>query len=176
MKALVQRVKNASVTIDNELYSSINKGLLVFLGVEKNDTKENADWLVNKLLKLRIFEDENDKMNFSVSDVGGEILVVSQFTLAGDFKKGTRPSFDSAMPPKEANELYEYFVLELKQSNLKIETGVFQAMMDIALVNDGPVTFMLEKQALFMTYQKQKEVIQKKCKKILKDRLLSLCN
>ena len=147
MKALVQRVKNASVTINNELYSSINKGLLIFLGVEKNDTKENADWLVNKLLKLRIFEDENDKMNFSISDIEGEILVVSQFTLAGDCKKGTRPSFDSAMPPKEANELYEYFVSELKKSNLKIKTGVFQAMMDIALVNDGPVTFMLEKQA-----------------------------
>jgi len=145
MKALIQRVKNASVTINQELYSSINKGILVFLGVEKTDTKENADWLINKLLKLRIFEDENEKMNFSISDIGGEILVVSQFTLAGDCKKGTRPSFDNAKNPTEANELYEYFVQELKKSNLNIQTGVFQAMMDISLINDGPVTFMLEK-------------------------------
>jgi len=145
MKALIQRVKNASVTINQELYSSINKGILVFLGVEKTDTKENADWLINKLLKLRIFEDENEKMNFSISDIGGEILVVSQFTLAGDCKKGTRPSFDNAKNPTEANELYEYFVQELKKSNLNIQTGVFQAMMDISLINNGPVTFMLEK-------------------------------
>ena len=145
MKALIQRVKNASVTIDNNAFSSINQGLLVFLGVEKGDTSVQANWLVEKILKLRVFEDENEKMNLSISDIKGEILVVSQFTLAGDCKKGTRPSFDSAMPPKEANELYEYFVSEIKKSGLAVQTGVFGAMMDIALINDGPVTFMLEK-------------------------------
>ncbi len=145
MKVLIQRVKNASVTIDNEVFSSINQGLLVFLGVEKGDTSVQANWLVDKILKLRIFEDENEKMNLSVSDIKGEILVVSQFTLAGDCKKGTRPSFDNAMPPKEAKELYEYFISEIKKSGLEVQTGVFGAMMDIALINDGPVTFMIEK-------------------------------
>ncbi|MCQ2957924.1 MAG: D-aminoacyl-tRNA deacylase [Candidatus Gastranaerophilales bacterium] len=144
MKALIQRVKSASVSIDGQIYSQIHKGLLIFLGVEKNDTTSNADWLVSKILKLRIFEDENEKMNLSVSDINREILVVSQFTLAGDCKKGTRPSFDNAKPPQEANELYEYFVSELKKSPLNIQTGVFRAMMDISLINDGPVTFMLE--------------------------------
>jgi len=145
MKALIQRVKQASITINNELYSRINKGLLIFLGVEKGDTTEQADWLVSKILKLRIFEDENEKMNFSVDDIKGEILVVSQFTLAGDCKKGTRPSFDNAKNPDEANKLYEYFVEELKKSKLNIQTGVFRAMMDVSLINDGPVTFMVEK-------------------------------
>ena len=145
MKVLLQRVKNASVTIDNELFSSINHGLLLFLCVEKNDGIEQADWLVEKILKLRIFEDENEKMNLSVTDTNGEILVVSQFTLAGDCKKGTRPSFDSAKAPNEAKEIYEYFVSKLKNSDLNIQTGVFGAMMDVALINDGPVTFMLEK-------------------------------
>ncbi|MCR4880635.1 MAG: D-tyrosyl-tRNA(Tyr) deacylase [bacterium] len=145
MKVLIQRVKNASVTINNELFSSTNKGLLLFLGVEKKDTIQEADWLVDKTLKLRIFEDENEKMNLSVQDVGGEIMVVSQFTLAGDCKKGTRPSFDNAKAPSEANELYEYFVSKLKKSGLNVQTGVFGAMMDISLINDGPVTFMLEK-------------------------------
>ena len=145
MKAVVQRVKSASVTIDNKLYSQINQGLLILLGVEKNDTEEQADFLVNKIQKLRIFEDENEKMNLSVMDINGEILVVSQFTLAGDCKKGTRPSFDNAKNPQEANELYEYFVSELKKSNLQIKTGVFRAMMDVSLINDGPVTFILEK-------------------------------
>lgn len=144
MKTLIQRVKTASVSINNEIHSKINKGLLIFLGVEKDDTCEQADWLLSKILRLRIFEDENEKMNLSVSDIQGEILVVSQFTLAGDCKKGTRPSFDNAMNPEDANKLYEYFVDELKKSNLNIQTGVFRAMMDISLVNDGPVTFMIE--------------------------------
>ena len=145
MKALIQRVKRASVTIDNKIFSSVGHGLLIFLGVEKNDTDAEAAWLSEKILKLRVFEDENDKMNLSVSDIGGEILVVSQFTLAGDCKKGTRPSFDNAKAPKEANELYEYFVSLMKKSDLNVQTGVFGAMMDIELINDGPVTFMLEK-------------------------------
>jgi len=145
MKALIQRVKQASVTIDGELYSSIDKGLLVFVGVEKTDEKLNAEKLAEKILKLRIFEDENDKMNLSVSDVQGEILVVSQFTLCGDCKKGTRPSFDNSAPLDKAVELYEYFTQYIKMSGLNVKTGKFRAMMDVALINDGPVTFWLEK-------------------------------
>lgn len=145
MKALIQRVKSASVTIDGELYSKIGKGLLVFLGVEKEDTVENCEKLSQKVLNLRIFEDENDKMNLSVNDVKGEILVVSQFTLCGDCKKGTRPSFDKAAHPDIAVKLYEDFVGEIRASGLKTETGKFRAMMDVELVNDGPVTFMVEK-------------------------------
>ncbi|MBO6088623.1 D-tyrosyl-tRNA(Tyr) deacylase [bacterium] len=145
MKALIQRVKNASVTINNELFSSIECGLLVFLGVEKSDEKENAQKLAEKILKLRIFEDENEKMNLSVSDIKGEILVVSQFTLCGDCKKGTRPSFDNSAPPERAVELYEYFVEQVKFSGLKVETGKFRSHMDISLINDGPVTFLLSR-------------------------------
>lgn len=145
MKALIQRVKRASVTIDGELYSQIGKGILVFLGVEKGDKKENADKLVEKLINLRIFEDENEKMNLSLKDVHGEMLVVSQFTLCGDCKKGTRPSFDKAELPQRANELYEYFVANVKKTCTPCETGRFAAMMDVSLVNDGPVTFMIEK-------------------------------
>ena len=145
MKALIQRVKKASVKIENELYSSINSGLLIFVGVEKNDNKENAQKLAEKILKLRIFEDENDKMNFSVIDKKGEVLVVSQFTLCGDCKKGTRPSFDNSAPIDKAIELYEYFVYCVSQSGLKTETGKFQAHMVVELVNDGPVTFFVQK-------------------------------
>jgi len=145
MKALIQRVKSASVTINNELYSEIGSGLLVFVGVEKADGHENAEKLADKILKLRIFEDENEKMNLSVSDVKGEILVVSQFTLCGDCKKGTRPSFDNSAPLDKAVELYEYFAECVKQSGLSVKTGKFRAMMDVALINDGPVTFFIEK-------------------------------
>ena len=144
MKGLIQRVKSASVTIDGHLHSKINLGILVFLGIEKGDTEENAVKLADKIVKLRIFEDEFEKMNKSLTDVNGEILVVSQFTLAGDCKKGTRPSFDKAELPKRANELYEYFNNQLKQKNIKLQTGVFGAMMDVELINDGPVTFMVE--------------------------------
>ena len=145
MRALIQRVKRASVTIDGELYSSINAGMLVLLGVTKEDEKVNAEKLAQKLLSLRIFEDENGKMNRSITDEGLEFLVVSQFTLCGDYKKGTRPSFDGAAAPDKAVPLYEYFVECLRSSGLKVETGKFQAMMDVELVNDGPVTFMLDK-------------------------------
>lgn len=145
MKALIQRVKEASVTIDGELYSKIGHGILVFLGVEKSDTKENSDKLAQKITALRIFEDENDKMNLSLKDVKGEILVVSQFTLCGDCKKGTRPSFDEAAPPAKANELYEDFVNNLQAEGFYVKTGKFRAMMEVSLVNDGPVTFMVKK-------------------------------
>ncbi len=145
MKALIQRVKKASVTIDNEPYSSINDGILVFLGVEKNDEKENAEKLAQKISVFRIFEDENEKMNLSVKDIQGEILVVSQFTLCGDCKKGTRPSFDKAAHPDKAIELYDYFVKCISDCGIPVKTGKFRAMMDIELINDGPVTFIIEK-------------------------------
>lgn len=145
MKALIQRVKRASVTIDGELYSKIGTGMLVLLGVEKGDTKDNAEKLAEKLSKLRIYEDENEKMNLSILDVKGEMLVVSQFTLCGDCKKGTRPSFDKSAHPQIANELYEYFVEQVKAFQIPCQTGKFAAMMDVELINDGPVTFMVEK-------------------------------
>ena len=145
MKAVIQRVKSASVTIADELYSSIGFGMLVFLCVEKGDNIENAQKLADKLSKLRIFEDENEKMNKSILDVEGEMLVVSQFTLAGDCKKGTRPSFDKAAPPDVAKKLYEDFIEIIKAYKIPVKTGKFQAMMDISLINNGPVTFIVEK-------------------------------
>ena len=144
MKLVLQRVKQASVTIDRKLYSSIGQGILILICIEKGDTDADVEKYADKVSKLRIFSDENDKMNLSVKDVNGEILVVSQFTLAGDCKKGTRPSFDKSAPPQIANELYEKFVDEIKTYGIKTQTGKFAAMMDVALVNDGPVTFMIE--------------------------------
>lgn len=145
MKALIQRVKRASVTIGGQPYSQIGAGLLVFIGVEKEDEKINAEKLADKIVNLRIFEDENNKMNLSLKDVNGEILIVSQFTLCGDCKKGTRPSFDKSAPLDKAVDLYEYFINKVKEHNLKTETGKFRAMMDVELINDGPVTFFIEK-------------------------------
>lgn len=145
MKALIQRVDRASVTIDGKRFSQIGQGLLVLLGVEKGDEKLNADKLAEKLVKLRIFEDENEKMNKSLLDVSGEMLIVSQFTLCGDCKKGTRPSFDKSAPPEIANELYEYFISKIKEYEVPVQTGKFGAMMKVELVNDGPVTFLIEK-------------------------------
>ncbi len=143
MIGLIQRVKKASVTIDNKLFSSINAGILVLYGVEKGDEKEKAEKIADKISKLRIFEDENGKMNKSIKDISGEVLVVSQFTLAGNCAKGTRPSFDRAELPENANEMYEYFIKQLKDKGLPVKTGVFGAMMDVELINDGPVTFIL---------------------------------
>lgn len=145
MKALIQRVKSASVTIENNIYSQIGNGLLVFLGVEKGDTEENAQKLADKLVKLRIFEDSQEKMNLSLSDINGEMLIVSQFTLCADCKKGTRPSFDNAAVPDIANKLYEYFISLIKGYGIRVQTGQFGAMMDVGLINDGPVTFLIEK-------------------------------
>ena len=144
MKVLIQRVKRASVTIDDELFSSINKGILALVGIEKGDSDEQVEKLAKKVVNLRIFPDENDKMNLSLLDVNGEMLVVSQFTLCGDCKKGTRPSFDKSAPPDIANKLYEKFVSMVSDYGVKTKTGKFAAMMDVELVNDGPVTFMLE--------------------------------
>lgn len=145
MKALIQRVKRASVTINSKKISEIGNGLLVLLGVEKGDEATNADKLADKLVHLRIFEDENEKMNKSLLDINGEMLIVSQFTLCGDCKKGTRPSFDKSAPPQIANELYEYFIEKVKEYSIPVQTGRFGAMMDVELINEGPVTFMIEK-------------------------------
>ena len=145
MKALLQRVKSAGVSIGGQSYSSIEQGILILLGVEKGDTETEAAWLAQKIINLRIFEDSAGKMNLSVQDIKGELLVVSQFTLAGDTSRGNRPGFDNAARPDVAKPLYEYVVKELRHSGLKVETGVFQADMQVSLINDGPVTFMLEK-------------------------------
>lgn len=145
MKALIQRVKKASVIIDNKLYSEIKAGVLVFLGVSKSDTSENIQKLARKIITLRIFEDEQGKMSKSVQEANGEILVVSQFTLLGNCKKGTRPSFDEAASPHTAKKLYDEFVKIISDFGVNVKTGKFQAMMDVALINDGPVTFLIEK-------------------------------
>lgn len=145
MKCLIQRVKNASCTIDNKLYSSIDKGILALVGIEKGDTREQVEWVAQKVVNLRIFEDENGKMNKSLKDINGEMLIVSQFTLCGNCKKGTRPSFDKSEKPELAKELYEEFVTIIKELDVQVGTGKFGAMMEISLINDGPVTFMVEK-------------------------------
>lgn len=146
MKALLQRVKKASVKIDERIHSEIGQGILIFLGVEKKDSASQAEFLANKVCNLRIFEDEFNKMNLSVKDINGEILIVSQFTLASNCKKGTRPSFDNAMEPIEAKNIYENFVSFVKENNIQVKTGEFGSMMDIELINDGPVTFILTKE------------------------------
>lgn len=146
MKVVLQRVKNARVTVDNEVTGSIEKGLLLLVGIHESDTKEEVDWCCRKIPTLRIFEDEEGKMNRSVADVNGGILVVSQFTLYGDTSKGTRPSFIEAARPEKAEPLYDYMIEILKKdSGLKIESGEFGAMMDVEFINSGPVTLILEK-------------------------------
>lgn len=149
MRAVVQRVKSVSVTVEGEIIGKIGKGLLVLLGVSNDDSEKDASYLVEKTLNLRIFEDSEDKMNLSLLDLKGEILVVSQFTLYGDTRKGRRPSFIDAAPPEKANRLYEYFVSKVREKLLRVETGKFQAMMDVALVNDGPVTILLDSKKIF---------------------------
>jgi len=144
MRAVVQRVSKASVSVDRRITGEIGPGLLVLLGVAQNDTETDADYLADKIAGLRIFEDADEKMNRSVVDVGGAVLAVSQFTLYGDVRRGKRPSFDGAARPDEAKKLYDYFVEKIRASGLKCETGVFQAMMQVELVNSGPVTILLD--------------------------------
>ena len=149
MRAVIQRVKEAQVRIGNKTVGDIGKGLLVLLGVEHNDSLGDVQYLAAKTLELRIFEDDASKMNLSVQDIKGEIMVVSQFTLLGDCRKGRRPSFTDAAPPHHANELYEQFVSHISKSLLKVVTGEFQTMMEIHLVNNGPVTFILDSRKKF---------------------------
>jgi len=149
MRAVVQRVSRAKVAVAGEVAGEIGLGLLVLLGVGKQDSEAGADYLADKLIGLRIFEDDGGKMNRSVADVGGAVLVVSQFTLYGDVRKGKRPSFDDAAPPQRARELYEYFVQRVRASGLRCETGRFQEMMDVELINEGPVTILLDSEKAF---------------------------
>ncbi len=145
MKLVVQRVKNSKVTVDNKIIGKIEKGFLVLLGVTHTDTKETADFLVKKLCNLRVFTDENDKMNLSIKDIDGELLIVSQFTLYADCKKGNRPSFVDSAKPEVAEELYKYFVEQCQKEVKNVETGIFGAHMEVELLNSGPVTIILEK-------------------------------
>ena len=144
MKVVLQRVKNAHVEVAGATVGAIGPGLVILLGVARADSRKDAEYLVDKTLHLRIFPDEAGRMNRSIRETGGALLVVSQFTLYGDCRKGRRPSFDEAAPGEQARELYEYFVSQLKSSNIIVETGVFQAEMEVHLVNDGPVTIILE--------------------------------
>ncbi len=149
MRCVIQRVSRAKVTVDGEIAGEIGRGLLILLGVAREDLPKEADYLLEKTLNLRIFEDENDQMNLSLLDIKGELLVVSQFTLYGDVRKGRRPSFIKAAAPEKARELYEYFILQARKHLPKVETGLFQAMMDVELVNDGPVTILLDSDKTF---------------------------
>jgi D-tyrosyl-tRNA(Tyr) deacylase len=149
MRAVIQRVQEARVEVDGEVIGKIGQGFLVLLGVRKDDTEEDVRYLADKVTGLRIFEDEAGKMNLSISEVKGEILAVSQFTLYGDCRKGRRPSFDEAAPPDVAERLYELFVEEIRKSGIKVETGRFRALMDVYLINSGPVTILLDSRQLF---------------------------
>jgi D-tyrosyl-tRNA(Tyr) deacylase len=149
MRAVLQRVSRAQVTVDEEIVGKVSSGLLVLLGVGQADTEADADYLADKIVGLRIFEDEHGKMNLDTAAVGGGILVVSQFTLYGDVRRGKRPSFDAAAPPERARQLYEYFVERIRAAGLPCQTGRFQKMMQVELVNDGPVTILLDSAKTF---------------------------
>ncbi|MEE9390270.1 MAG: D-aminoacyl-tRNA deacylase [Candidatus Aminicenantaceae bacterium] len=144
MKIVLQRVKEAAVEVQGKVVGKIGQGICLLVGIEKGDSEEDAHYLAKKATELRIFPDSEGKMNLSVLDIQGEAMAVSQFTLAGSVKKGRRPSFDKAEEPEKAEKLFKYFVELIKQGGMKVETGVFQAMMDVHLINDGPVTFILE--------------------------------
>lgn len=144
MKIVIQRVSEASVKVDGKIVGEIGKGLMLLVGVDENDEKTDADWLVQKVLNLRIFGDEEDKLNLSVKDISGEILCISQFTLIADYKKGNRPSFIKAAKPDKAIPLFDYFKEEITKSGLKTESGIFGADMKVSLINDGPVTIVMD--------------------------------
>ncbi len=144
MRMVIQRVSQASVSVDDAVVGKIGQGIAVLLGVAQGDTEQQAEWLANKLVSLRIFEDEAGKMNRSVQEIGGELLVVSQFTLLGDCRKGRRPGFSDAAAPEDADRLYQYFVGYLRRQGYAVETGQFQAKMHVNICNDGPVTFVLD--------------------------------
>lgn len=149
MRAVLQRVSQASVRVDGEVAGRIARGFLVLLGVGKEDTETDADYLVEKICGLRVFEDGEGKMNVSLEDVGGALLVISQFTLYGDVRKGRRPSFDAAAPPGKAKALYEYFLQKTKERGVRVESGVFQASMSVELINEGPVTILCDSKRMF---------------------------
>ncbi len=149
MRSVVQRVSSSSVSVDGGIIGKIDKGLMVLLGVTHDDTSKDVDYMIDKILNLRIFEDEEDKMNLSLKDVGGELLVVSQFTLYGDCRKGRRPSFTNAARPDQADKLYEEFVAKAKAQGLNVGTGQFGAHMMVDLTNDGPVTILLDSSKSF---------------------------
>src|SRR5712692_5186266 len=149
MRAVIQRVSRAQVTVDGNVAGSIGPGFVVLLGVAKSDTAADAEYLAEKTAGLRVFQDSAEKMNCSLADVGGAALVVSQFTLYGDCRKGRRPSFDEAAPLDQAKALYEHYVTSLRERGLAVATGVFQAMMQVELVNDGPVTLLLDSKKQF---------------------------
>lgn len=146
MKVIIQRVSEASVRVEDQVVGAINQGFLLLIGVAEDDDFPDADWLVQKILNLRIFSDEEGKMNLSIQDIRGEFLCVSQFTLLADYKKGNRPSFIKAAKPEKATKLFEYFKTELKKSGLKVESGIFGADMKVSLINDGPVTIVMDSQ------------------------------
>ena len=144
MRAVVQLVSQAEVKVKNQLIGKIGRGIVVLLGVGKNDTEKDVSWLADKIIHLRIFADAAGKMNLSLKDIAGEILVVSQFTLYGDCRKGRRPSYSKAAEPEKANNLYEAFINSIRQNNITVASGRFQAMMEVSLTNDGPVTLLLD--------------------------------
>ena len=146
MRAIVQKVKKAKVEVKNNVVGQIDKGYMVLLGVKKGDTEKEADYLAKKLCNLRIFEDDNGKMNLSIKDVNGELLIISQFTLYGNTKEGNRPSFIEVEEPEKANELYKYFLIKCKENGIeKVEQGIFGEHMEVSLINDGPNTIIMEK-------------------------------
>lgn len=149
MRAVVQRVHSASVSADGKIAGRIDRGLLVYLGVGKNDTEKDVEWMCEKVANLRIFEDENGKMNLSLLQINGEMLVISQFTLYGDCRRGRRPSFDEAAPPEDGQRLYEMFIEKVSQQVRKVEKGIFGAHMEVESVNDGPVTILLDSERRF---------------------------
>lgn len=151
MRVVVQRVLQASVTVDSAVTGAIGNGLLLLVAVSKTDTERDAEWIAHKCIHLRVFDDKDGKLNLSLLDVKGSLLIVSQFTLYGDCRKGMRPGYDRAAPPAEARRLYDYFVERVRASGVPVETGVFQAEMQVALVNDGPVTILIDSPSLVST-------------------------